>query len=175
MNKWRLVPSHMNELIQHCMHLLESVNVGFGVDLWTRKPDCNHACTAFFASCRKLKDGTHWYSWASKNDRHRAKRDSIARAPREKRRGEATRIYTAGCMPHFCTHKTQQCWTQNAPHKWIKQLRALACFTILPYFFKALFCFSGGGYSSQHSDPVKKAGTVCTQNLGAVSRVVTLI
>jgi len=56
----------------------------------------------------------------SKNDRYRAKRDSIARAPREKRRGEATRINTAGCMPYFCTHKTQQCWTQNAPHKWIK-------------------------------------------------------
>jgi len=111
----------------------------------------------------------------AKNDRCRAKRDSIARAPREKRRGGATRIYTAGCMPYFCTHKTQQCWTQNAPHKWIKQLRALAYFTILPYFFTALFCFSGGGYSSQHSDPVKKAGAVCTQNLGAVSRVVTLI
>jgi len=110
-----------------------------------------------------------------KNDRCRAKRDSVARAPREKRRGEATRIHTAGCMPCFCTHKTQQCWTQNAPHKWIKQLRALACFTMLPCLFTALFCFSGGGYSSQHSDPVKKAGTFSTQKLGAVSRVVTFV
>jgi len=113
----------------------------------------------------------------SKNDRCRAKRDSIARAPREKRRGEATRVDTAGCMPHFDTHKTQQCFTQNAPHKWIKQLRALACFTMLPCFFTALFSFLVGCCSSQHSDLGKKDGAVgtSTQNPCAVSCVVTFL
>ena len=93
--------------------------------------------------------------------------------PERKEGGKQHAFTQQGACHTFAPTKHNSVSCAFAPHQWIKQLRALAYFTILPYFFTALFCISGGGHSSQLSDPVKKAGTGCTPKPGGVSRVVT--
>jgi len=75
----------------------------------------------------------------------------------ERKEGGKQRVSTQQGACHALTPtKHNGVSFKTAPHKWIKQGRALTYFTILPFFFSTLILILGGCYSSPNIDPHKK-------------------
>jgi len=131
-------------------------------------PTWTHVCTFYLLLLLEIL-----IRQLPKNDRYRAKRDSIARAPREKRRGEATLVDTAGCMPYFChpqnttlmTHACTPSMDNTMESSCILHDTPILLLNANPHFIRLLL-------QSTHW-PTQENGTAFTEKAGGLFRVLT--
>ena len=80
--------------------------------------------------------------------------------PERKEGGKQHVLTQQGACHAFPPTKHNSFSFEIAPHQWIKQRRALACFTMLPFFFSTLILILGGCCSSPNIDPHKKTAPI---------------
>jgi len=114
----------------------------------------------------------------SKNDRYRAERDNIARAPRgekKEKRGETARSFTQQTEVHIesehirmhamLLHSQNTTMIDSKLHpSWIKQQRVPNILHDTPFFFSTLILISVSSHCSQPVDPYKKVVLLVHKN-----------